>query len=87
MRSGVGVQERNKKCDPTSFPALKDNKQWDCVHVTLKARTSYQDVADVLDTTQVPKTTKEIASFDEKQKFVCSVLERISQTDEGKIVA
>jgi hypothetical protein len=38
------------KLDPASFAVLKDNKQWDSVHPTLKAQTAcYQDFDDVLD--------------------------------------
>ena len=55
----------------------------DSVHRTLKAPTSYQDVGDVLHANYVPKTPEEIAAFDER---MCSVLERILQTDEGKSI-
>ena len=65
--------KKGKKRDPASFAALKDNKQWDSVHRTLKAQTSYQDVEEIL-------------LFNEKQKCACSVLERILQADEGKTV-
>jgi hypothetical protein len=65
---------------------MKDNKQWDNVHRTLKAQTCYQDVDDVLNPTYVPQTTQDIELFAEKQKHMCSVLERILQTDEGKVI-
>jgi hypothetical protein len=45
---------------------LKDNKQWDSVHRTLKAQTCYQDVDDVLNPCYVPNTAEDIALFDEK---------------------
>jgi hypothetical protein len=72
------------KRDPASFTVLKDNKQWDSVHWTLKAQTCYQDVDDVLNPCYAPNTAKDIALFDEKQKYMYSVLEQILQTDEGK---
>jgi hypothetical protein len=74
------------KRDLASFTVLKDNKQWDSVHRTLKAQTCYQDVDDVLNPCYVPNTAEDIALFDEKEKYTCSVLERILQTDEGKVI-
>ena len=74
------------KRDPASFAVLEDNKQWDSVHRTLKAQTCYQDVDDVLDPTYIPNTPEDHALFAEKQKYMYSVLERILQTDEGKVI-
>jgi hypothetical protein len=54
------------KRDPSSFTALKDNKQWGSVHRTLKAQTCYQDVNGVLSPCYVPNTAKDIALFDGK---------------------
>jgi hypothetical protein len=65
---------------------MKETKQWDNVHRTLKAQTCYQDVDDVLDPTYVPTTNEDIALFEEKQKYMYLVLEKILQTDEGKVV-
>jgi hypothetical protein len=58
--------EKGIKRDPASFTVLKDNKQWDSVHRTLKAQTCYQDVDDVLNPCYVPNTAEDIALFDEK---------------------
>jgi hypothetical protein len=74
------------KRDPASFTVLKDNKQWDSVHRTLKAQTCYQDVDDVLNPCYVPNTAEDIALFDEKQKYMYSVLKRILQMDKGKVI-
>jgi hypothetical protein len=74
------------KRDPASFTVLKDNKQWDSVHRTLKAQTCYQDFDDILNPCYVPNTAEDIALFDEKQKYMYSVLKRILQTDEGKVI-
>ena len=52
----------------------------------MKAQTNYQDVADVLDLSYLPKTVEDIALFAEKQKYMYSVLERILQTDQGKVI-
>jgi hypothetical protein len=72
--------------DPAYFTVLKDNKQWDSDHQTLKAQTCYQYVDDILDPNYVPTTAEDIALFDEKQKYMYSVLEWILQTDEGKVI-
>ena len=74
------------KRDPAAFTVMKDNKQWDSVQQTLKAQTAYQDVDDVHDPKYVPTSTEDIALFDEKQKYMYSVLEKILQTDEGKVI-
>jgi hypothetical protein len=67
---------------------LKDNKQWDSVHRTLKAQTSCQDVDDVLNPNYLPKSAEETELFNEKQKqkYMYLVFERILQTDEGKVI-
>jgi hypothetical protein len=39
---------------------MKDNKQWDSIHRTLRAQTCYQDVDNVLDLTYVPKSAEDI---------------------------
>jgi hypothetical protein len=65
---------------------MKDNEQWDSVHRTLKAQTNYQDVADVLDPSYMPKTAEDIALFEEKQKHACFALEQILQADEGEVI-
>jgi hypothetical protein len=62
------------KLDPSSFAVLKDNKQWDSVHRTLKSQTAcYQDVDDVLNLSYMPSTAEDIALFKEKQKYMYSV--------------
>ena len=65
---------------------MKDNKQWDSVHRTLKAQTSHQDVADIIDVSCVPKTGDDFALIDKKQKQACAVFEQTLQTDEGKVI-
>ena len=74
------------KRDPAAFTVLKDNKQWDNVQRTLHAQVRYQDVAEVLDPNYLPKTSEDVLLFDEKQKYMYAVLEKILQTDEGKII-
>jgi hypothetical protein len=68
VRDPVLEFKKGIKRDPASFTVMKDNKQWDSVHRTLKSQTSYQDVADILDPSYVPKTDADIALFEEKQK-------------------
>jgi hypothetical protein len=82
------------KLDPASFAVLKDNKQWDSVHGTLKAQTAcYQDnddvldlsyvpntsedidVNDLLDLSYVPSTAEDIVLFEEKQKYMYSLVQ------------
>jgi hypothetical protein len=86
VRDLVFEFKKGIKRDPASFAILKDNKQWDSVHRTLRAQTCYQDVDDILDPGYTPVTVEETALFDEKQKYMYSVFERILQTDEGKVI-
>ena len=86
VRDCVHKFKKGIKRDLASFAVLIDNKQWDSVHRTLKAQTCYQDVDDVLDLSYVPNTAEDIALFDEKQKYMYSVLEQILQTDKGKVI-
>jgi hypothetical protein len=74
------------KRDPASFTVMKDSKQWDSVHRTLKAQTCYQDVDDILDPCYQPTTAEDIALFAEKQKYMYSVFEQTLQTDKGKVI-
>ena len=84
VRDPVFEFKKGIKRDPASFTVLKDNKQWDSVHRTLKAQTNYQDVADVLDPSYVPRLAEDIALFEEKQKYMYAVFERTLLSDKGK---
>jgi hypothetical protein len=86
VRDQVADFKRGIRRDASAFIILKDNKQWDNCHRTLRAQSSTQDVDDVLDPNYVPISIEDIALFAEKQKFMYSVLERILQTDEGKVI-
>jgi hypothetical protein len=86
VRDPVFEFKKGIKRDPNSFTVIKDNKQWDSFYRTLRAQTSYQDVDDVLDPNYKPKSTEDIELFQEKQKYMYSVFERILQTDEGKVI-
>jgi hypothetical protein len=85
-RDPVAEWKKGVKRDSSSFTVLKDNKQWDSVYRTLKAQANCQDVQQVLDPNYKPQTVEERDLFNEKQKFMYSVFERILQTDEGKVV-
>jgi hypothetical protein len=87
VRDRVFKFKKGIKRDPASFTVMKDSKQWDSVHRTLKAHTCYQDFDDILDPCYRPTTAEDsIALFAEKQKYMYSVFERTLQTDEGKVV-
>jgi hypothetical protein len=67
FRDPVFEFKKGIKRNPASFTVMKDNKQWDNVHGTLKAQICYQDVDDVLNPTHAPQTTQDIELFAEKQ--------------------
>ena len=55
------------------FAELKDNKQWDSVHWTLKAHQTacyHQDVDAFLHLSYVPNTAEDTVLFEEKQKYM-----------------
>jgi hypothetical protein len=81
VRDRVFEFKKGIRRDPASFTVMKENKQWDSVHRTLKAQACYQDVGDILDTCYRPTTAEDIALFAEKQKYMYSVFERTLQTD------
>jgi hypothetical protein len=74
------------KRDPNLFPTLKKDNQWDGYHHTLHAQTHAQDVSQVIGTSYVPTTTKDIVLFAEKQKYMYAVFERTLLTDKGKMI-
>jgi hypothetical protein len=65
------------KLDPASFAVLKDNNQWDdSIHRPSKAQTAwYQDVDDVLDLSYAPSTSEDNVVFQEKQKYMYSLVQ------------
>jgi hypothetical protein len=67
--------KRGIKCDPTVYPTLKDELWNDNWHHTFANQARAQDVHDVLDEKYVPSTPAENDLFQEKQKFLCAILE------------
>jgi hypothetical protein len=57
--------KRGIKRDPSQFPVLKDDKQWDLWNQDTKAQARSQDIIDVLLPTYRPTTQEEIALFNE----------------------
>jgi hypothetical protein len=86
VRDRVFEFKKGIKQDPASFTVMKDSKQWDSVHRTLKAQMCYQDVDNILDPCYQPTTAEDIALFAEKQKYMYSVFERTLETDKGKVI-
>lgn len=82
--SEVDSFKKGIKRDPSLFPTLKNQKQWDKWLIELRAQARAQAVEIVLDTTYTPSTTEDIELFDEKQKYVYAVFTKILQTDKGK---
>jgi hypothetical protein len=72
VRERVFEFKKGIKRDTASFTVMKDSKQWDSVHRTLKTQTCYQDVNDILDPCYRPTTAEDIALFAEKQKYMCT---------------
>ena len=65
--------------DKTHYSVLKDDKQWDSWRCSTIATARSHACEEVFDPSYKPKTAEEKALFDEKQKFIYSVLKRSSR--------
>jgi hypothetical protein len=75
---------RGIKRDPSQFPTLKDDKQWDVWNQDARAQAHSQDVMEIFTPRYKPVSPDNVALFDEKQKFMYAVLMKTVQTDVGK---
>ena len=74
------------KRDPTFFPSLKNEKYNDVWHRSFASQARAQDVGEVLDPEYIPSTVYEKELFDQKQKYVYSVLDSKVLTDRGRAI-
>ena len=65
-------------------PAEMLKKFWDNCHRNTMHASNTQDISDELNPDYSPPSTEYIALFDEKQKFICSVFDKVLHTDRGK---
>ena len=82
----VSEFKKGIKRDPSLFEVMKDEKQWDTWQRSTMTMARSQGVEDVLDANYVAPAGTPQALFHEKQKYMCSVLQRTLQTDEGKSI-
>lgn len=75
---------RSIKRDPTLFPILKNQRNWDKFNRILIATAQAQDMSDVLNPDYLPTTSEETDLFDRKQSFVYCVFVKTLLTDNGK---
>jgi hypothetical protein len=86
-RDAVADFKRGIKRDPSQFPILKDDKQWDGWHRSHNAQARAQGVEDVMNSTYKPTTTEDKALFEVKQTYMFAVFEKTLLTDQGKAYA
>ena len=82
----VSEFKKGIKRDPSLFEVLKDEKQWDTWQRSAMTMARSQGVEDVLNASCVPPAGPPQALFQEKQKYMYSVLQRTLRTDEGKSI-
>ena len=82
----VEIFRRGIKRDPSLFPTLKDERNKDNWHRQMLNQARAQDVQDVLDHAYTPTTPEETELFQEKQKFVYAVLDKMVKTDRGRAI-
>ena len=78
--------KRGIRRDANAFTPLKEDKQWDAWHRSTVAQARAQDLSDVLDPNFHPITNEARDVFEEKQKFMYAVFEKILLTDKGKAI-
>jgi hypothetical protein len=84
-RDAVADFKKGIKRDPSQFPILKDEKQWDGWNRSHNAQARAQGVEDVMNSTYKPSTTTEDkALFAVKQTYMFAVFEMTLMTDQGK---
>ena len=84
--SPAQIFRRNIKRDPSLFQTLKDEKLNDNWHRSFVTQARSQDVMEVLNPGYKPTSQDDKELFDEKQKYVYSILERTVLTDVGKSI-
>jgi hypothetical protein len=80
----VEMFRRGIKRNATLFATLKDDKYHNIWPQSFKTQATAQAVSEVLDDSYVPMAPDDIALFQEKQKYLYSVLESKVLTDRGK---
>ena len=85
-RDVVAEFRKGIKRDPTLFPILKDQKQWDNFERDTRVQARAQAVDNVLDPTYVASTSEERELFKEQQKYMCAVFVKALLTDQGKAI-
>jgi hypothetical protein len=83
-RDAAADFKRGIKRDPSQFPILKDDKQWDGWNHSYIAQTRAQGVVDVMNSEYKPTTTEDKALFEVKQTYMFAVFEKTLLTDQSK---
>jgi hypothetical protein len=85
-RDAVAYFKRGIKRDPSQFPILKNDKQWDGWIRSHIAQARAQGVVDVMNSEYryKPTTTEDKALFEAKQTYMFAVFEKTLLTDQGK---
>ena len=84
QRDPVNDFKKGIKRDVSTYPMLKDEKQWDNWNRSLKSLAHAHDIYQVIDASYTPTTQEDIELFDFKQKFMYAVFQQTVLTDQGK---
>ena len=85
-RDPVSDFKRGIKRDMSSYPLLKDEKQWDAWNRSVTAIARTHDVIEVFESGCSPANEDERRLFLEKQKFVCAIFDENVLADKGKSI-
>ena len=78
--------KRGIRRDPSAYPVLTDEKQWDNWARTVEAEANLQHVHDVLDPTYRPTTRADIAIFKEQNIYMYAIFNRTFMTTVGATI-
>ena len=79
--------KRAIKRDQSAFKEFKNDKVWDSWNRGFIAQIKAQDLHEVIDETHAPMTAEETAICNVKKDFLCTALNNVLLTDEGKEAA
>ena len=82
----IEVFKRSIKRDPTIYPSLREDSQWDSWNRNVLTLAKTHDVSEVFDPNYVPNDELSKQLFMQKQYFVYSVFVRTILTDMGKTI-
>jgi hypothetical protein len=84
--SPIEMFQKGIKRNRSVYPTLKDELSNDNWHHSFANQARAQDVDEVFDPNYLPTTSEQYELFQEKQKYLCAILESQVETAKGKAI-